>query len=415
MRAREFLRLLEEDASSSDPLYGLKVMIAGKIKDLPPTKETQDALTEIEDLLSNVGAGGRLGLINQTLSSIHDPSVTKAQKLLAKYILSVPMTREQRDDLFSRWRNDQLVNKDLLLQTGQHEIKDIILGYDENPAIKELTIDLAQVQAIGQGKGEFLLSVFSKSISKLQKGDLMIDGHQIEVKTYDVGGGRFYDQEVRTAQGYSASVENFRNTWADEIAYAFPSLAKSGLKLDDLILLSDHIEVKKKKKYWESVRQVFQNLFPGQDTSGIIDAMQVGSSGAAKQLYALTSVKYYQSVKKDDYGIIFINLSAAIPTFVFFKDPDELSDSGLRLHASTAYPVAAMDPKDAYPQIRIVPGGGGVTTAPSSPTASRSPAAAAAPAARKPKPAPVAAPVAAQPAPAATTPPSVPADTQQQP
>jgi hypothetical protein len=70
--------------------------------------------------------------------------------------------------------------------------------------------------------------------------------------------------------------------------------------------------------------------------------MQVGSSGAAKQLYALASVKYYQSVKKDDYGIIFINLSAAIPTFVFFKDPDgteiELIFNGIKI-ANEKYEV----------------------------------------------------------------------------
>jgi hypothetical protein len=47
---------------------------------------------------------------------------------------------------------------------------------------------------------------------------------------------------------------------------------------------------------------------------------------------------------------------------VFFKDADELADSGLRLHAGTTYITSTADVRLPYPQIEIVDttGGGGV-------------------------------------------------------
>ena len=144
--------------------------------------------------------------IGAELDNIDDRDVHKARNLLAKYVLSLDMNSKQRLELFTMWKNDKLVNIDKLLSIGKHTIPEIINGYDnsKNPAIKELVDDLAQVAALGQGKGEFLLSVLSKRITKLHKGDLSIDGQQIEVKTQDVGGGRFYDQEVRPSASYSA-------------------------------------------------------------------------------------------------------------------------------------------------------------------------------------------------------------------
>jgi len=374
MRAREFLRLIEAEmpaeAPQMDPLEPLKLAIAAKIKMMPPDENTKKALQEIEDLLSHVNAGGKKGHIGKELQAIEDRDVNRAIALLAKYVHSLEMTAQQRADLFARWKNDELVNRDMLLSPGKHTIPEIINGYDDpnNPAIRELTDDLSQVAALGQGKGEFLLSVLSKNITKLHKGDLQIDGKQIEVKTMDIGGGRFFDQEVRPAQGYAASVQNFRKTWDSEIKYAFPKAASSGLKLIDLIDLSDHIDPADKANYWNSVSDVLSNIFPGMEVSGILDAMQVGNIGAAKQSYAVTNLDFYRGIKTEDEGILFIDLSRPVAEFVFFRDAAELSAGGLRLHADTTYPVTT-DPRNAYPQMRILsskagaPSGGEVSTA----------------------------------------------------
>ena len=350
MRAKEFLILLErEESINQDPLYPIKFAIASKIKDLPNTPDTQKALQEIEEMLSHIGAGGKLGLIKNKLQAIDDPDVNRAQKLLAKYILSISMDQKQRDDLFSKWEKDQLINIKLLLSPGNHKITDVINGYDNNPAIRELANDLSQIAALGHGKGEFLLSVFSKSITKLQKGDLLIGGKQIEVKTYDIGGGRFYDQEVKPAAGYSAAVENFLNTYGTK----FSNAAASGLKLTDLITLSEILSSTELPTYYKDVATILKNIFPGMDISDIMNGIKGKSLGEAKQAYALTNLAYYQKIKTEDYGILSMNLQTDPISMVFFRNPEELEAGGMRLHASTVYPVST-DPRNAYPQMKIV-------------------------------------------------------------
>lgn len=375
MRAREFL--LEKKAEpaapvnqpntvagdpNSDPLYGLKLAIASKIKDLPADEKTAKALREIEDLLSYVNAGGRKGSIEAEIQAIQDKDVHRARALLAKYIYSLDMNPAQFNDLFKRWKNDELINRDLLLSPGKHTIGEIINGYDDpkNPAIKELADDLAQVAALGQGKGEFLLSVLSKSITKKQKGDLEINGLTIEVKTLDAGAGRFYDQEVRPAPEYASSVINFKKTWAQDISAVFGKVAGTGLKLVDMITLADNMDPARKPEYWKSVEDVLSNIFPGMDISKIVNAMQVGNIGMAKQAYAVTNLDYYRGIKVDDAGILFIDLTSKPSSMVFFNDAAGLIKGGLRLHANTVYPVTN-DPRNAYPQMRIIPtkhGGG---------------------------------------------------------
>lgn len=349
MRAREFLKLLEE----ADQLSDLKIIIANKIKELPPTPENQKLLAEIEDLLSHVGAGGKLGLINNKLSQINDPDVKRAQKILAKYIVSISMTKDQREDLFDRWQNDTLIDRKKLLGTGKNLITDVVSGYTTNPAIKELVDDLSQVSSLGQGKGEFLLSVFSKNIFKRQKGDLQIDGMQVEVKTLDKGGGRLFDQEVRPSSKFSSAVENFRNTWANEIRAAFAKVPATGLKLVDLITLSNYVEESKSEQYHNDVKSVLSSIFPGVDISSIVSGMQSENIGRAKQAYALANLEYYRKVKKDDEGFLFIDLTSSPVSMVFFREPDDLAAGGLRLHADTVYPITS-DPRNAYPQIRII-------------------------------------------------------------
>jgi hypothetical protein len=375
MRAREFLieKIIKpqqpqlDNNDADDPLYSLKLAIANKIRILPADPKTEKALHEIEDLLSHVDAGGKKGHIDKELEAIHDKDVQRARSLLAKYVLSLDMTPGQRADLFTQWKNDELINREILLSPGKHLITDVVNGYNgKNPAIKELTDDLSQVAALGQGKGEFLLSVLSKGITKLHKGDLEIDQKRIEVKTLDVGGGRFFDQEVRPSSKFAASVDKFRSNWKNEISSTFAKIAGTGLKLVDLITLSDSIDPTRKSKYFKDVEVVLSNIFPGMDVSGIVSALRVGNIGAAKQQYALTNLNYYIGIKKDD-GMLFIDLKTNPISLVFFTNNDELVQGGMRLHAATVYPITN-DPRNAYPQMRILPtkqaaGSGEVPTA----------------------------------------------------
>lgn len=341
--------LTESPADGGDELAAMKSVIADKIKSLPDDDVTAKALREIEDLLKHIGAGGKLGIINGELRSINDESVDAAQKLLARYILSIDMTADQRNDLFNLWRTDKLVKKNVLLGKGKKNFSEIITNYDANPAIKEISNDLMRITALGQGKGEFGLSVMSKSISKPDKGDLLINGRKIEAKTTEGGAGRFTDQEVRPSKGFEAAANNL-NDFVIDREFSLPA---SGVSLNVAVDIGQQLQGKDKTQYFKLVENVIKLIFGGSDVSSIMSAIKAGNQNQARAEYAKASFNYYMS-KKDDEGVLYINLTTDPITTVFFKDADELTSSALRLQMKTAYITATADVRLPYPQMDIV-------------------------------------------------------------
>lgn len=346
----------EDPTKDSPEIEQLKAALASKIKELPTDPATQKILQEIEDLLASIGAGSRSQYVGKELELIQDPDVNKAQKLLAKYVLSMEASPKDRKGLLDLWKTDKLVNVDLLLTPGKHSIPQLINGYDKNPAIKELTDDLSQIAALGQGKGEFMLSVFSKRITKAAKGDLSIQGvGTVEVKTTDVGAGRFFDQQVRPTTKYQGSVNTFREAFKEEIDLQ-KILTTTGISIGGLIQLYGSLDTAKRDQFKALLTDVISNLFPAATdmVSPIVDSIMMGNANQAKQRYAVANLNNYMAQKKDDVGILMINLAKEPYTFVFFTDNKSLNAGGMRLHSSTGYPVTN-DPRNAYPQTNIVP------------------------------------------------------------
>jgi hypothetical protein len=343
MRYREFV--------SEDDLSKLKQSVAGKIVALPDTPPVEKTLGEIEDILQFVNAGGRMSAIKDQLVQISDESVNKAQKLLAKYIAGIEMAPKDREELFKLWKEDKLINRKELLSGKMLPIGKIVNGYDTNPAIKELTDDLSRIAFLGQGKGEFVLSVFSKGINKMGKGDLNIDGKAVEVKALDAGGGRFMDQDVKAAPDYASNVAKFLAKYKKYD----PSVAKSGYNIDRLINLANKVD--DRKDYEADLKTILQNIFPGQDINGILKALMSGDAGKAKQEYSKTNLQYYVSIKNEAEaldGVLYIDLTKEPAQVMYFSDIDQLTKEGLRLHAETIYPVSS-DQRNVYPQISIRP------------------------------------------------------------
>jgi len=365
MRAFEFLtEKIKTQAApiapvGSDPeqdspeIENLKGALSAKIKELPTDPQTMKLLHEIEDLLASIGAGSRTKFVGNVLQAIEDPDVNAAQKLLAKYFMSLDASPADRKAMIEVWKNDGLVNIKTLLTPGKHTVATLINGYDKNPAIKEMTDDLAQIAALGQGKGEFLLSVFSKKITKAAKGDLAIAGvGTLEVKTTDKGAGRFMDQQVKPTSNYQGAVNDFRETFKDAIAQI--GVKSSGISIGNLIKLNSVLPVDQRDAFKAKLTAAVSNLFPSAaDSVGpIIDSIVAGNANQAKQRYAVANLNNYMA-QKDDIGILAINLAKDPYTFVFFKDNAALNAGGLRLHSSTGYPIAG-DYRDAYPQTDIV-------------------------------------------------------------
>lgn len=350
--------LLSEAKIPTATLLQFKSEIAARIKELPADDASMTALREIEDLLKHVNAGGRMGIINGELKNINDPTVDAAHKELSRFILSIPQTPEQRTELFKLWKADKLLDYKKMCQVGTTSFATIIAKYHSNPLIKELVNELMKVSALGQGKGEFGLSVLSKNVSKQDgKGDLSIAGRPIEVKTTDGGAGRFTDQEVRPANGFE-KVATELNKFVSQHPTTPLNVPASGLNLTSAVAYYEMLESPKDKKYYLSmVEKVITLIMGGTKTSNIddiIDGVKSGDSGKALQGYAKASFDYYMSKKKDD-GVLYINVAVEPITTVFFKTADDLSASSLRFHAKTPYITATKDHRLPYPQIEIVP------------------------------------------------------------
>lgn len=351
---REYINIVTEKVNVGE-IEQIKQVIANKIKQLPDDDVTKKALAEIEDLLKNVNAGGKAGIINGKLQAIDDPTVRAAQKELARYILSIDMTPEQRDQLFELWQSDKLVKHDVLLKKGQKTIADVITNYNSNPAIKELVDDVMSIAALGQGKGEFGLSVLSRQINKPEKGDLVIKGIPIEVKTTDGGAGRFTDQEVRPGEGFEMAARNLNAFFKTQGI----NLPKSGVSMTQAVQMAQNLPAKERPAYIKLVREVIGRIFSGMDVEPIINSIESGNLNNALKEYSEASFNYYMS-KKNDEGVLYISLAHTPTLMVMFKDARDLAATGMRFHSKTIYITSINDVRLPYPQMEIVPTKAGV-------------------------------------------------------
>ncbi len=398
----KFLPLLE---MSADALGDLKAQIATKVQELPADEATIKTLREIEDLLRDVNAGGRTGLLNKDLQSVGDPVVREAHMLLARYINQIisfgNATPEDRKELFDLWRKDELVNLDMLLGGDLAGFTEIFNSYGTNPIIQELVDELMVISALGHGKGEFGLSVLSKSINKPEsgKGDLLIKHnkveHKVEVKTADKGkdktvrdpktgkekvikgkmsSARFGDQEVVPATGYEAASAELNDFVNKKLPRGEKKLGGSGLNVPRAIELLQTLNPADSNRLLGMIRRnvklifgkKFENTRPDyqakltKNINGILSSIEKGDANAALQYWSRANFNYYMAAKHDD-GVLFINIPQR--TAIYYDSAEDLGGKGLRLNADTTY-ISGGDPKrTVYPQIQVTPTTYGAATA----------------------------------------------------
>lgn len=390
MRYKEFRLLLAEMAA--DAVDNWKEKIASQIKVLPADDATIKTLREIEDLLRDVNAGGRKGLIAKDLQSINDPAVNAVQKDLTRYILSIDGTPEERNQLFSLWKQDQIVNKDALFSGQSVSFEEVFNTYGSNPITTELVDTLMNVATLGHGKGEFALNVFSKTINKPSdgKGDLKADWKgrtwQVEVKTASMttsvdpetgkeksskASARFGDQEVRPIEGWDPAARDLndfvRGTGPYKNRKGFKlSLTKSGLSLTQAIEFHQNVTGEIQSTFMQKLKSVVEKIFGNAQTERkeytarlkrnikeILLTIQDGDIGAAKQAYAQASFNNYMALKHDD-GVLFVNLYDK--NLIWYNSAEDLISQGLRFHADSIYLTGVNDPgRTAYPQIYVQP------------------------------------------------------------
>ena len=296
-----------------------------------------------------MGVGGKIKSLSSQLEVIPDVDVKKAINQIAKIVASIEMSPKERAQLFVDWKADKLVNVDALLSTSTVKMSDIYKGYGEKGEshITELVDDLNQVVQYGIGPGEFALSVLSQRIEGIGaasgedegKGDLIIDGSPVELKTTRKNAARFNDREVTVSDSYKSLVTAFFNKYKSK----FEELEQQGLQVRVKSgMQQNHVMefLKAVPEAEKEVAEIISNIFTNLNVSGgpIARYLAQGDKNGAMQLIAQSNVNNYLEKKRQSgnlLGILFIDLKKQ--TFNFIKDISDLEGSGLRLHAKTNY------------------------------------------------------------------------------
>ena len=356
-------RLSDEDVKKLK-LNENKSDLITKLNDLPDDENTNKLINYVEQLINDMGVGGRLQSLSAEIETIPDDDVKKAVRQIAKIVASVEMSPEERAKLFVDWKADKLVNVDALLSAQTVTLSDIFIGYGTTDHITELVDDLVQVVQYGIGPGEFALAVLSQRISGMGastgadggKGDLVINGQPIELKTTRKNAARFNDREVTVSNDYKSLVAQFFTKYKDKII----ELESSGIKVKvGSGMQQAHVAnfLKAVPEAQAEIGNIISNIFTnlpavGGNIAGLLKAQNING---AMQSIAQANVNNYLAKKRQSgnlAGILFIDLKKE--TFNFIKDVSDLEGSGLRLHAKTNYLVTTNE--NPFANTQIVPG-----------------------------------------------------------
>ena len=334
--------------------------LIAKLDAMPEDESTIKLINYIEQLIDDMGVGGKIRSLSNQLEIIPDVDVKKAVNQIAKIIASVEMSPTERAQLFVDWKADRLVNVDALLSTSTVKMIDIFKGYGEKGEshITELVDDLNQVVQYGIGPGEFALAVLSQRIEGIGsssgddedgegegKGDLLIDGTPIELKTTRKNSARFNDRQVTVSDSYKSLVTAFFTKYEEK----FKELEAQGLKLRVKSgMQQNHVAafLKAVPEAEKEVAEIISNIFTDLPVSGgpIARYLAQGDKNQAMQLIAQSNVSNYLTHKRGSgnlAGILFLDLNKQ--AFTFIREVSDLEGTGLRLHAKTNYLITTSE------------------------------------------------------------------------
>ena len=346
--------------AEEDEIVKLKKTLADKISALPTDDNTIRIVNKIEDLLQDIGAGGRVKSLLQVVTKIDDEDVQKATNKVAKTIAAIDFDTPELKKLFKAINQDKMIKYDVLLAGGRYNFADVINGYGKSQNVTELVDDLFTIVNYGIGPGEFMLAVLSKSIKSIGAGqgagDLVIAGKNVELKAEKVGGARFVDKEIKPTTAYGPSVEAFKKKYEQQMQ----EIENTGVVIRRTSGMSEtHIAtfLQSYPDAKDDVANVIGNLFAGLEGEGvrIADLLAKNQVGQARQLIARANVQNYLNVKRQNAnldGILFVTFKEGRRDFLYISKVKDIDKAGLSLKADPAYLIAGKD--NPFPQITIV-------------------------------------------------------------
>lgn len=337
-----YLDIIKEDEENVNPnnIFGIKQSIVDLINAMPNDKLSFRILNRVKDQLSNNNALDFVKYYSTKISELNkgDKTVQDNLELLSSVIAAAAQTTsvKDRDLFFKLWERDALIDIDAIFNTqGFAPLSKIVKNYNRSQMVKKVVNIFLKQESYGVGKGELLMSLLSKRISKATKGDLLIDGKPIEVKTASRSGGRFGDREVKPESGYLEHVQKLMYKYSEEISSFTKSTSGKGITIDNWIRIGQNIE--NKDEFIKDTKEILNMLFTELDNSTLLNYIKDGKQKLAKEEYANQTFNKYLMVK-DIYGVLYFSLvEGKAPTFVFFSSIEDLERNNLKLHASTAY------------------------------------------------------------------------------
>ena len=335
--------------------------VIDKISALPDDGEqTSKIISYIEQLLNDMGVGGRLASIMQGLEDVDDTTVNATIKKIAKIIASIEMTPLERAQLFAMWQKDTLVDISNITTPGTYTFKDIFKGYSIDEHMTELVDDLADVSGYGIGAGEFLFAVLSKRISGIGSGkgvgDLIVDGKNVEVKTKTAKNARFVDYHVKPDDNWQSKTKEFYKEFADiDIVANSPA---TGINTGDLMnclrdpkLIQEPLRA---QNFLKHIKGLFNSHMPtldGSQLTQLVNLFNSGNEAEFKKIYGALNILNYMNVKNakgDLDGIMFVDKPTK--TLCYVKTIDDILARDLAV--GTIYTVTK-EKSYPYPQIGL--------------------------------------------------------------
>ena len=332
-----------------------------KIDSLPDDDEqTSKIVSYIEQLLNDMGVGGRLASILKGLEEIDDVTVNATIRKIAKIVASIEMTPLERAQLFSMWQKDTLVDISSLTTPGEYNFKSVFKGYGTEEYMTELVDDLADVSGYGIGAGEFLFAVLSKRISGIGSGkgvgDLIVDGKHVEVKTKTAKNARFVDYHVKPDDNWQSKTKAFYTEFADiDIVANSPA---TGINTGDLMAcLRDPKLIQeplRSQNFLKHIKGLFNSHMPTLDGSQLTELVNLFNSGNEaqfKKTYGALNILNYMNVKNakgELDGIMFVDKPTKMICYV--KTIEDILARDLAV--GTIYTVTK-EKSYPYPQIGL--------------------------------------------------------------
>ena len=335
--------------------------VINKISALPDDGEnTSKIVSYIEQLLNDMGVGGRLASIMQGLEKVDDVTVDATIKKIAKIIASIEMTPLERAQLFAMWKQDTLVDISSITTPGTYSFKSIFTGYGTEIYMTELVDDLADVSGYGIGAGEFLFAVLSKRISGIGSskgvGDLIVDGKNVEVKTKTSKNARFVDYHVKPDDTWQSKTKQFYNDFADldNVANSpATGINTSGLMacLTDPKLLQEPLRA---QNFLKQIKGLFNSHMPtlsGSQLTELVNLLNSSNEAQFKKVYGAYNMLNYMNIKNTKGeldGIMFVDKPTK--TVCYIKTVEDILARDLAV--GTIYTVTK-DKNYPYPQIGL--------------------------------------------------------------